>query len=303
MPNRLGIAVCLAGALFCATAAAQPREEPAGAAGSRAHARELDAQARAEFQAGRFREAAELFERANRLVPHPATHFNGALAWDRGGELARAADGYEIALGLEGLDPAMAASARDRLAVLKRQLGYLVIASPIGGRVSVAHAEQAPIPANVHLPPGTHEVRIRKSDGSARVERVELLAGAVVTLKITERDTPAPAATEPAVRDARPEDADVGRTLGWIALGTGAALGITAGVLGKLTLDQRDRCSETRRVSDCDQAKSTRLWTNVAAGAALLGGGIGLVLLLSPREPRSAEVEIGPSGLRARVAF
>jgi hypothetical protein len=222
--------------------------------------------------------------------------------------LPRAADAYEIALGLEGLGPDMVASARDRLAVLKRQLGYVVIDSPIGATVNVAHVTNAPIPAKIHVQPGVHVVTVREPDGAAHRERVEVLAGSTASVKIVSRRapstaSPAPVRAEPSVV---PEGASTRQTFGWIALGTGAALGITAGVLGIKTLSDLEDCKDTRNVSDCDRARSSRLWTNVAAGAALVSGGVGLYLLLSAddgAEGVSARVELGPGSVRAKVSF
>src|SRR5687767_1017650 len=93
-------------------------------------ARERFAEASAAHARGDFREAARLFEEAHRLAPAAGAKFNAGIAWDQAGDLPRAADDYEIALEMGGLDQQDAAQASSRLSALKQQLGALSIEGP-----------------------------------------------------------------------------------------------------------------------------------------------------------------------------
>src|SRR5258706_4981671 len=90
-------------------------------------ASEYDKKARSAFERKDYPAAAEAFEEAYSVKPHPATKYNAALAWDKAQQAARAADAYEAALNTEGLDAGRADAARSRLAALKPQLAYLFV--------------------------------------------------------------------------------------------------------------------------------------------------------------------------------
>src|SRR5688572_30766347 len=115
----------LAGLLFVSTSFVALAQE----------ASEYDKKARAAFERKDYAGAAEAFEEAYSFKPHPATKYNAALAWDKALQFARAADAYEAALNAEGLDTGRAEAARQRLAALKPQLGYVFVSKPIGATV------------------------------------------------------------------------------------------------------------------------------------------------------------------------
>src|SRR5215510_11016624 len=69
-------------------------------------AKKIEQEARDAYAQGQFDRAADLFDQANRLAPYPELRYNAALSWDQAGEKARAADAYEGALRLGGLDQA-----------------------------------------------------------------------------------------------------------------------------------------------------------------------------------------------------
>ena len=73
------------------------------------------------------------------------------------------------------------------------------------------------------------------------------------------------------------------KTWGWIALGAGVVLAGTAVFLGTRTLSARDDYEAHGGTSQSkyDKAVALRTWTNVAAGGALVAGGLGTVLLLT----------------------
>ena len=269
---------------------------------------ELDQQARAAFERGDFRQAAQRFQEACLAAPHPATRYNEAMAWERAGEPARAADAYERVLASEGLDAERVRAARERLAELERSLAVLSIRQPAGGAASVAHVVDAGIPLRAHLQPGTHEVRIREASGNIVVRSVEASAGKVVELVIEVAaarpvSSAIPAPTASAVTTS--PTASSSSTWAWVALGGAGALSLTAGVLGLRTLDSLQEYEDSGyRDGDLrDRTQRYKLMTNVAWGAAALSGSIGVVLLLSGKGPErggrehATQVRLAPGSI------
>jgi tetratricopeptide (TPR) repeat protein len=268
-------------------------------------ASELDKKARAAFEEKRFRDAAKLFEEANRRAPFPATQFNAALAWERAGELPRAADAYELALSLDGLDDARTGTASERLSALKKNLGYLVITRPMGASVSVAHVKNAPIPTHVHVTPGSHVIIVRDRTGREQRKEARVFAGETAQIAL-ELPTPEPTrpAPKPAVeakKDSAPSDGSAQRTWGYVALGGGVVLGAAAAFLGVKTLDALDeyKGSDRRNLDARDRTLRYRTWTNVALAGAVVSGAVGLYLVLDASDERGAS----GSQLRLKVGY
>lgn len=286
-------------------------------------AAELDKKARAAFENEEYELAARTFEEAYKLKPHPATQYNAALAWERAGELARAADAFESALLSEGLDEGRAAASRDRLSALKRQLGYVSVPAPIGGTVSVDHAVKVPIPAKIHVSPGSHELTLRRPDGTTEKQSISARAGEVTTVEFSaggglgpgpaEATDPKPSAPSSDPVSDQPADGSCSQcTWGWVAIG-GAVVAAGVGTyFGLRTLSARDEFEESDR-EDRDarnRAITSRALSNVAFGAAVVSAGVGVVLLLTAKssdEEASARqglsVRIGASGISAAYSF
>src|SRR5262245_20364678 len=143
-----------------------------------------------------YERAAQLFEKAYAADPVPSLRVNAAQAWRLAGDLPRAADAYAQALAVKGKD-ALGASdrgfVRDKLAEIEKSTGKLRIDEPRGGALSVAHVERTPIPAVVHLMPGSHEIRIERPDGSTVTRTIDLEAGETSTLSVVGSESPSPA--------------------------------------------------------------------------------------------------------------
>lgn len=288
-------------------------------------AAELDRKARAAFEAKDYKTAAETFIEAYRIKPHPATKYNEALAWDRGGDLPRAADAYESALDAEGLDTQRGDAARSRLAALKPQLAYLFVEKPVGGTVTVAHVREAPIPARIHLTPGTHEIALKQPSGSVAERKLSLKAGTTTILAVDEkgsdvapRGTPEPPRARAAERPHAPAPApapvaDSGctscTTWGWVSIGTAVAAAGAGTYLGLRTLSARDEFDDSGHTdADAhDRAVSSRTLTNVAFGVAAVTGGLGIYLLIKGKgsSEQAARVEIRPrsNGVSGALRF
>jgi tetratricopeptide (TPR) repeat protein len=267
-------------------------------AGSKAYAR------------GEYRAAALAFEAAFREVPHAASAYNAARAWERAGDPARAADLYRAALDVPRLTDEEQADATARVAALEPGLGVLWISA--GAVVSVAHVSRARAPLRVHLPPGEHEVRLELPDGREERRRVRVAGGERVRL------TPAPpahraAAAQPGkgpVRTASAPPADDSPApglaiAGWVTLVGAAALAGTAVALGVMALDARDEFDDSGWTDQSlyDEASTLRTWTNVAwVGSGVLGLAGGGLLVASWRSARTS-VGVGPGAGSIRVRF
>jgi hypothetical protein len=283
------------------------------------NAAELDKKARAQFDDKDYEGAARTFEEAYRLKPHPATQYNAALAWEKAGELARAADAFESALESEGLDEGRASASRERLAALKRQLGYVFVSRPIGTTVSVAHVEKLAIPAKIHLTPGKHEVVARRADGSTEKRTISVRAGESLDVAFEGESLgpgPAPVPEEPApktspVVDEAPVEGSCSQCMwGWVAIGAGAVGAGVGTYFGLRTLSARDEFEDSNRTdADArDRAISSRTISNVGFGVAIVGVGVGVVLLLTAKDSKEStatktELRIGPTGVSAALRF
>ncbi|MDX2055643.1 MAG: hypothetical protein SFV15_24790 [Polyangiaceae bacterium] len=259
---------------------------------------------------GAHAEAARLFEEAYRLAPRAQALFNAAVAWQEANEPERAANNFETALAVGGLEEPNLDQARSRLEVLKRTLGYLLVPEPVGGQLSVGHLERVSIPVRTHLGAGTYLVRIVYPNGATLSKQIKLAAGEAQTLNLpstspttnaeaspTNAPAPSPQPTSHNAQKAAPMAAftaprpeqprtDSNRQFwGWFGVGTGAVLAGGAVVLGVkfLQANQAWDDSGNRDKGKESQAHSLRLFTNLAWAGAAASTGTGLLLLSSPK--------------------
>jgi len=289
MSRLWALLICLT-TLFCAAAAlaAEPSDQ-------KTLARERFGEASAAHARGEYLEAARLFEEAHRLAPAAGAKFNAGIAWDQAGDFPHAADAYETALEMGGLDQQDAKQAESRLGALKQMLGALRIEEPPGAVVSVAHLERASVPARVHVRPGSYQLRAEIGSHTTTM-RISIGAGEVKTVRFDKpgsggvvEPTTKPAEQRPANTDRdlpedrpKPTRSSAQKTWGWIALGAGVVLAGTAVYLGTRTLNARDEYNDDPTShSKYDKAIALRAWTNVATGGAVVAGGVGTVLLLT----------------------
>jgi tetratricopeptide (TPR) repeat protein len=269
-----------------------PHPAEASSADARARARDRFLEAKAAHERGEFEKAARLFEEAYRISPQAAVKFNAGISWDRGGDHGRAADAYEAALDMGGLQEQEAVEARERLGALKRELGYLSVDEPVGGVVSVAHVERATVPVRLHVMPGSYPVRVE--NGGRSVEQdVRVGAGEVVNVRLQFGEPPPAAAAVPATKPAAappattpgerpaPHRSSAPTVWGWIGIGGGVALSGLAIFLGVQALDEKKTFDDSHHtdVGAHDRAAALRTWSNVAWGGAAVSGGTGLYLL------------------------
>jgi hypothetical protein len=250
-------------------------------------AREYDAGTQA-FERREFRLAARAFESADTIAPHARTRYNAALSWDRAGDLPRAADAYSAALDGEGLDQDRVRAARTRLEDLFRKLGALDVRRPVGGKVSVAHVQNAAIPARIHVAPGIHRLSIERADGTREQREIEVRASERVVLEIAITTAPL-APVLPSAPRSRPAPAPAAErepsssraSWGYVALGGAVVLAAGAVFLGVQTFDAIDDFDRSGDRDADARARAVRYralgWT--AAGASVACATLGVVLL------------------------
>jgi hypothetical protein len=279
--RRLLWAAAIALWLVAPLARAQPIEQ----------AREVEADAREAFDEGDFRQAAERFAEAHRLVPSAMTKYNEAQSWYRAGERPAAADAYEEALRIGTLDAGLTAKCRGRLAELEKGLGVLVVATPEGTKVSVGHAHFRTAPTRIHLEPGEHAVEAITTGEQEHSRGVAVVAGETVHLAFPED----PVTAEEPLTFERQDPGQAQRIGGWVGVGLGGIAGIAAVALGASTLRAIGDFKETGNTDAARRAEAVKLraWTNAAAVAAIVCGGVGFALVFSAP---SADGDVG-SGL------
>jgi hypothetical protein len=285
-PSLVALAIPLA-------ALATPR--PSRAADDTGRAATVFRQAQQAFGQKNYAAAAAAFEEAAQLVPHPSAWLNAAEAWELDGDLPRAAQDCDRALGMIDAAETHRREANARLARLVPRIATLQTIDRSGGhglRVTVDGGAEERVPTNDRLPPGKHVVVVLDSSGrpSRRVE-VDVAQGETRIEDLTPPTAAPPppdAAVERAPAGPTPERPPPGRgpsLASWIAFGTSAAASVTAIVAGELTLSARDDFDQAPTFERRDHFYAMRTLTNVAW---TVGGGtavIGVVLwALGPRQ-------------------
>jgi hypothetical protein len=286
-----------------------------------AAANAFDEGARA-YAAKELTRAAAAFERAFRLLPRGISSYNAGLAWQSAGEKARAADAYALALAQGDLPAQSDSDARTRLAELETVLAQVYVSSPVGGRLSVAHAQGVTVPVRVHLAPGPHDLRVQRANGRTEERRIELVAGQSLDVDLgADAMVLGPRAVETPRRDPPPSpppdrSGDARPVVGWALLGASAAAAGVAIALGVTALDARDdyladHTGQNGRIDDSASARQDyedvdrlRLWTNVSwVGAGVLAAaGVGVLVWTATSTQtstatRRGRARLGPRGL------
>jgi hypothetical protein len=302
------LAVGLVLAALALATPARAQAEPTAAAAYRAGE---DA-----YRRGAFVESARSFETAFRRDPRGASIYNAALAWQAAHDMPRAADDYAAALETTDLPPSFASDAHARLSALEQTLGRIDVTAPAGARVTVAQAAGLTCPARVHVTPGTYAVRVVYANARRQTKSVAASSGEPVSVVFEQPpEEPVPPAAEPR-SEAPPSSpssppsasspsssSTSSPVLGWVALGSGAALGIVGAVLyfdAKSARDDYVAGGDTD-VGLHDRAKNLLVASWIAAGVGVAAAATGVVLLLS-RGPSDAagsaraELHVTPAG-------
>lgn len=266
------------------------------------------------YAARRFVEAALAFEAAASYKANAVTLYTAALAWEQANQPERAADAFSRALELPGLLPQQQSNAHERVTVLEKALGTLVVAGPDKTKVQLDSLTEVGVPARLHAPPGNHVLAVRYADGSSDKRDVALETGKATNLDVTktavvtpptpkENPTPLP---QPVVEKPVEEKASVPitRFIGFGLIGAGVVAGASTIVLGLSANDARDAYNAAPSQSAYDHGNALATWTNVAwiTGAVLVAGGVALVLIPGPKKAKAA-IAPAANGVLLRGVF
>lgn len=272
----------------------------------------------------RWAEALEKLERVVVIKETAGVRFHIAVCQEKLGQLAKSLESYERAR-----DLASSSGSNDVLEMvgpeiqrMRTRVPRVRVEAPKGVGPLVVLIDQsvyADLPSGheVRLDPGTHQVLV-KVDGEVRLDRlVSLAEGQSETLRVRDWRKPSPSETSAPPKSAPPpsdvdqSDAEGGvPTLAWIALGTGAVLGV-GGYLAYAKAD--DLAAESASVCarsiecDLDRARAVRQWDGIALGmwvgaAVGIGTGVGLILAGSESKPTTALL-LSPSHMHVRTTF
>lgn len=315
--------------LLCAAALWAPAVRAEESAEARATARRLAAEGSEAFERRDFERALALFDEAGSLVQAPTIALMQARTLAELGRLASAAERYSAAQQTAAVDasnPAFQSAAEDalrELSALKPRIPTLRVklvgSESRGAQVTIDGRAVAPETLSVDrwVDPGSHEVAVRTSSGVSSARTITLAEGSreevvfslepVVRVPVT-APRRSPTGREPASASsegARP------RTLGWVTLGTGAALTGAGAVLGVLALGHKSEldaaCKPGCPPDYQDDIDTYRLERNLsyvgfALGAAGLGAGTYLLLRSDPSEA-GADVGLSVGGIRVSGRF
>lgn len=271
-------------ALACACLAPRAAAQP----GDQQTARVVFDQAQAAFKKGDYKHSAEKFEEAYRLVPHHAPLWNAGRAWQRAGELTRAANTYAKYLREA---PPQAPDRNKAIAGLKEISPKLAHVRVHGTEVTDITADgQAVEAGEIYLLPGTHVFEGKHAGETIRVTET-IAAGESVSVALvppppppstTASDRPPPAVT-PTPDSGAVEPARRGGGLPPIVFVTGAVLTAAAGGVtiwsGLDTLELKrefDKTQDDAALLEKGNAAQDR--TNVLIGVT---AGLGLLTVVT----------------------
>jgi tetratricopeptide (TPR) repeat protein len=213
--------------------------------------------------------AGAAFEQAALLSPHAASWLNAAEAWERAGELARAADDCEAA---RALDPSVEEEVERRLHRLAPRLHRLELPGSSGWRVQVDSSAPIAPPAKRWLSPGGHRIVSEHRLGERREQTIVAEAGGASRVELEE---PLPAISSATVTDVAIEPGVAVAPL--VILGVGVATGVAAAILGGLTLEAQSAFEQAPTREAADVFYDRRLATNVTLSAAIVAAAVGVV--------------------------
>jgi hypothetical protein len=292
--NSFAALVLAAGVLLASVAHAQ-------SADARRRAAEQFEEGKRAFAGGQYAAAAEHFQQAALIAPHPATLINAAEAWERAGEPARAAELCDRITATpyadaRFLDAAVAMSRR-----LAPKIATVDVTVPQGGLATIDGGPEVPIPHRFRVRPGTHEAMV--TDAARRVRKVTLDVGAGETRTlepapdkepdVTPRPPPSPEPppTAPLGQPAPPLSEPASPSIApWIFFGLAGASAGVGGVFAYMTVKSRDDYDATPNHTTADAFYRNRLIADVGlfGAAALAATGVVILLLTPSRRPGAA---------------
>jgi len=267
-------------------------------------------QARARFQEGvdyfdkkQFDNARASFLQAYALKKHPAVLLNLAQSCLKAGHALEAAKYFQQFLRESSqITSAQRSDAESGLADARSKIGRIDVSAPSGAEVFIDKDDQragtAPLSDSLDVDPGSHTVRIKKSDGTTETQTVSVSSGQRVAARfggekppeaaVAATPSPAPAANAPAESNGEPPTGEItistksglfsppqNMTPVYIGLGVGAAglVGAVAFGIAKASAQSKADgvANEIRTAAAKDGLSTTGVCNNTAAGPNYAG--------------------------------
>jgi hypothetical protein len=290
---------------LCAAGPA-PAQSPKAAAAKAEAAKEFKAGVAA-FKKKQFIEAAEHFEKAYSIAPHPTALWNAADAREKAGELAPAANLYARYLDAAAEGDKDRYEAKQRLNNLSLVLGRLELSGPDASDIKIDHVLVEGLKI-VFVDPGDHAVSA-KAEGKFLSKNVSVAAGAKVLVRLVpQTETPVSAATSltPDEKPRPPKRNGASPVIVYVGAGVTAVL---AGVTIWSGLDTRSKRNEfdtspsTQLYDDGVAAqKRTNILIGVTAGVGVATALVG-VFAVKWKQPKEPQVSVVPGGLSFSMRF
>jgi tetratricopeptide (TPR) repeat protein len=308
-PGRTLLAwLCAAQVASYGASAAADDTHLAGGASMETGQDERRASARARYQqgadaysAGRYKDAVDLFLEADQLSPSAPLSFNvarayehigddaGALRWYR--DYLRRAPTAENAADVHAIVDALA------LTLAKKGVQQLtVLSTPAGATVSVDGAPRGVTPWTGELNPGKHKLLLTYRGYTDERRAVTLSATEPRDISVQLEQSTAPSGV------AEPKAEESGPRLGpvpWLSMGVGAAaLGAALAFEVSRRSAESDAKQETTQLGyqsrlETEQSRQTAARVLAAVGGGLVVVGGVMLLLDTPRTPRSSSASAG----------
>lgn len=270
-------------------------------------AREWFAFGEAQYRIGQYQSAADAWVRAYSLDPRPRIQYNLAQAYERLGRLEDAIHSYETFTSAPDQDQLVFADAMARLIALRERLartGVTIHGGPSAGEIFVDGQAWGvmPRPDRIPLTPGTHRVEVRYTEGRAFRTSVNVPAGQVTDVEITD-ETITGTVTQVVEVEAAP-----GRSMLFVGAGI-AGVGVGTLIYGIERQVKVSACTDPgsfcENLSTGERERSIGLaigGTLTAAGAAMI---VVDLLRHSSYERRQNAVTCAPfiAGAQCRVRF
>lgn len=237
------------------------------------------------FSAGDYARAAELFEEAYALRPHPASLANAAKARRTMGDLATAANHYQR-LAVEASSAADVSEAKAALASLSPMLGRITVKAHADKNGAVSVDGKTSDAESTFVAPGTHTVELAGVRGAKRVVRVA--EGETVAVAFDDppaalpaRETPPAPTTSPTPVEPSPQrTGPISPLVTMIAAGLTLASAGVATWSGIDTLNERDAWDARPSNETLDAGLDKQRRTNILIGVTIGLGAITGVLAI-----------------------
>lgn len=267
-------ALLVAASLLSAAAAPAPAAAAPAKAPDPAKAKELFNAGKKLYDQGKYGEAVVKFEEAFAARPHPIIYFNIGKCYELMGDSGKGETGKGLRAYRDYLralpDASDKQAVQDSIANLERKLKekglqqVLVFAEPATARIEIDGKDIGVQPASTELKPGEHKL-VAKADGHETLERTFTMSAVrsqevTVTLKAGTPGIP-------------PSDAPKNDDLKQPTANNGTGSAVTPNGSGTTTTTSAN--PEVTKRPPPPVAKKGRLFTWIAAGGAVVAGGVG----------------------------